>query len=345
MSKRYQVFVSSTYADLTEERRKVLQALMEMDCIPAGMEIFPAIDEEQLEFIKRIIDDCDYYILIIGGRYGSTTNEGISYTEREYDYAVERDLKIIALIHGSPDDISFGKSEQDPSRREKLISFKDKVMKNRLIRYWRTGDELPGLVMSSLLITIKTYPAIGWVRATGIPNAEVLSEMNSLRKRVSELENELASARAAIPAGPNVDDLVSLDEKVTIRGSYSERGYAGRQGVTATWSTRLTWRELFSTVAPQLLLPAYDSILRNRIANLLLTRIGREEYQAAVNDLDFDGLKVQLMAYGLVDVRPLKTENGGMALFWTLTSYGQQLMLQTRSVRKGQIDEIDQGDV
>lgn len=47
MEKRYQVFVSSTYADLKEERQHVLQALMEMDCIPAGMELFPAADEEQ----------------------------------------------------------------------------------------------------------------------------------------------------------------------------------------------------------------------------------------------------------------------------------------------------------
>ncbi len=313
----------------------MLQALMEMDCIPAGMEIFPAIDEEQLEFIKRVIDDCDYYILIIGGRYGSTTHEGISYTEKEFDYAVERDLKIIALIHGSPDDISFGKSEQDPSRREKLNSFKDKVMRNRLIRYWRTGDELPGLVMSSLLTTIKTYPAIGWVRATGIPNAEVLSEINSLRKRIAELDSDLASARAKIPVGPNVDDLVPLDEKVTVKGSYREKGGVSRPGVKATWSTRLSWRELFSTVAPTLLLPTYDSVLRHSIADLLLGRIGRDEYQAVVSDLDFDGLKVQLMAYGLVDVRPLQTSNGGMALFWQLTSYGQQLMLQTRSVRKG----------
>jgi hypothetical protein len=345
MSKRYQVFVSSTYADLTEERRKVLQALMEMDCIPAGMEIFPAIDEEQFEFIKRIIDDCDYYILLIGGRYGSTTDEGISFTEKEYDYAMECGLKIIALIHGSSNDISFGKSEQDPSRREKLNNFKDKVMTNRLVKFWRTGDELPGLVMSSLLTTIKTYPAIGWVRATGIPNTEVLSEMNSLRKRVSELERELASARAQIPAGPNVDDLVPLDEKVTIKGRYIERGDVRHPRVATSWSTRLTWRELFSTVAPQLLLPAYDSALRHNIADLLLSRIGRDENQAIVNDLDFDGLKVQLMAYGLVDVRPHKTNNGEMALFWQLTSYGQQLMLHTRSVRKGKVVENNQSDV
>ena len=47
MNKRYQVFVSSTFADLKEERSKVIQTIMELDCIPAGMEIFPAIDEEQ----------------------------------------------------------------------------------------------------------------------------------------------------------------------------------------------------------------------------------------------------------------------------------------------------------
>lgn len=46
MDKRYQVFISSTYVDLQEERQSVLQTLMEMDCIPAGMELFPAADEE-----------------------------------------------------------------------------------------------------------------------------------------------------------------------------------------------------------------------------------------------------------------------------------------------------------
>jgi Domain of unknown function (DUF4062) len=93
MEKRYQVFVSSTYADLQEERDAVFQTLMRMDCIPAGMELFPAIDEEQFEFIKKVIDGCDYYVLIIGGRYGSLTPEGISYTKKEYDYQYLRQLR------------------------------------------------------------------------------------------------------------------------------------------------------------------------------------------------------------------------------------------------------------
>src|SRR5438093_11478813 len=117
MDKRYQVFVSSTYADLKEERRKVIQTVIEMDCIPAGMELFPAADEEQWEFIKRVIDDCDYYLLIIGGRYGSTTPEGMSYTEKEYDYAIEKGIKVVALLHENPEEIPMRKSEVDPESR------------------------------------------------------------------------------------------------------------------------------------------------------------------------------------------------------------------------------------
>src|SRR6266849_6800645 len=116
MDKRYQVFVSSTYADLKEERQKVIQAVIGMNCIPAGMELFPAADEEQFNFIKRIIDDCDYYLLIIGGRYGSVDGEGVSYTEKEYDYALGRGLKVIAFVHSDPTSLGDGKVDTDPER-------------------------------------------------------------------------------------------------------------------------------------------------------------------------------------------------------------------------------------
>ena len=121
------MFISSTYADLKDERRNVFQALMEMDCIPAGMELFPASDDDQWEFIRRVIDDCDYYMLILGGRYGSMTTEGISYTEKEFDYAVERGIRVIALVHEEPESLPMTKSELDPATREKLSVFREKV--------------------------------------------------------------------------------------------------------------------------------------------------------------------------------------------------------------------------
>ena len=71
MEKRYQVFISSTFQDLQNARQEVSQALLRADCFPAGMELFPAADEEQFEFIKTVIDQSDYYILISVERYGS----------------------------------------------------------------------------------------------------------------------------------------------------------------------------------------------------------------------------------------------------------------------------------
>lgn len=192
MDKRYQVFVSSTYSDLKEERQKVIQALMEMDCIPAGMELFPAADEEQWEFIKKVINDCDYYILIIGGRYGSLTNAGISYTEKEYDYAVERGIKVIAILHSDPDTIPSGKSEKIPELKLKLEEFKGKVKKGRLVRFWKNASELPGIVALSLQKTIKMYPALGWVRANLVPD-NLYKELHELRHKNEDLENKIRS--------------------------------------------------------------------------------------------------------------------------------------------------------
>ena len=240
MEKRYQVFISSTYADLKDERRAVIQMVIQLDCIPAGMELFPASDDEQLAFIKRIIDDCDYYLLIIGGRYGSVDASGLSYTEQEYDYAVNRGLKIIALIHDKPDDIPFGKSERDPALRASLQNFKEKVSTGRLVKFWNSATELPALVAVSLTHAMRTYPATGWIRANTAANVEVLTEINDLRKQNSALRQENATlqkelANAAPPTLP-FKDIAGLDETVRAFGKYSKPGYKTWQ----IWSVETT---------------------------------------------------------------------------------------------------------
>ena len=88
MLKKYQVFVSSTRDDLVDERKSVSQALLESNCIPAGMELFPASNRTSWEIIKNAIDDSDYYLLIIAGRYGTLFKDEngdyskCSYTEK-----------------------------------------------------------------------------------------------------------------------------------------------------------------------------------------------------------------------------------------------------------------------
>lgn len=189
MDKRYQVFVSSTYKDLVEERKLVTQTLMEMDCIPAGMELFPAVDQEQFEFIKKIIDDSDYYLIMVAGKYGSISPDtGLSYTEMEYDYAISKKIKVVAIVHNDIDNLPKAKTETKPSVIKKLNNFRSKVCTGRLVKFWDNIDKIPGLVSVNLNRTIKTFPAIGWVRADKVASDGILSELNELRKENDRLK-------------------------------------------------------------------------------------------------------------------------------------------------------------
>ena len=106
-----------------------MHALLELDCMPLGMELFPAANETQWGLIKKVIDDCDYYLLIVGGRYGSIGPEGISYTEMKYRYALETEKPTIAFLHRDPGKIIVDKTESVPEGKEKLLAFRTSVEK------------------------------------------------------------------------------------------------------------------------------------------------------------------------------------------------------------------------
>jgi len=328
MNKRYQVFVSSTYADLREERSLVIQTLMEMDCIPSGMELFPAADEDQFEFIKKVIDDCDYYLLIIGGRYGSTTSEGISYTEKEYQYAISKGLKVIALLHQEPDSIPVGKTDKDAELAKRLAEFRDRVEEDRLVKYWRTAQELPGIVSLSLSKTIKTYPAAGWVRGNAAASAEVLEEINELRKKNAELAAALSSVIHV--KDEIILDIAGLDTEFQLTGTYQTQ-YNGQR---FDWSSRLTFGQMFALIGPHLIEHPSDGLVQIKLGEAILALQDKTTYSTMIKDQPFQTFKLQLQALGLIELRYTRTTEKGMALFWSLTPRGTQAMIQLRVVRK-----------
>jgi len=116
-----------------------MQALLELDCIPAGMEMFPASSDDQWTLIQRVIDDCDYYLVIVGGRYGSLDQTGISFTEREYDYALARETPVMGFLHKDPDSLPVRQAETDQALAGKLSRFRrSSVRRSRARSYWRS---------------------------------------------------------------------------------------------------------------------------------------------------------------------------------------------------------------
>ncbi len=191
MKKRYQVFVSSTYDDLREERAKVMQSLLEMNCIPAGMELFPATDDDAWSLIKRVINECDYYVLILAGRYGSVDSLGVGFTEKEYRYAIESKKPVLAFLHSNIQKLSVEKCETTSEGRKSLDAFYDLIKVSKHVKHWSSPAELAAVVTTSMVHLMSYTDAVGWVRADTLPSDDILTETIRLQKRVQELEKQL----------------------------------------------------------------------------------------------------------------------------------------------------------
>jgi hypothetical protein len=323
--KRYQVFVSSTFQDLQEERQEVIQALLELDCIPSGMELFPAANEDQWTLIKRVIDDCDYYIVIVAGRYGSLDREGTSYTEKEYRYAAESNKPIIAFLHESPDRIPSGKCEQNPDSKQKLLAFRE-TCKQRMCKSWNSATDLGGKVSRSVIHLIKNNPAIGWVRGSAVPDEGTARTINRLREENETLMAQLEGIRKERPKG--AESLAQGKERVTI--SFTHKQTIDHVQTVTRPTTAMAWDDVFSIIAPSMISEAAefkvlqvlrDGIIKRENLNVV------SEYDVAVESGDYHKVMVQLRALGLIrqsEERRSVKDRG--ITYWSLTEYGDDYM-------------------
>lgn len=345
MDKRYQVFVSSTFQDLQIERQEVMQALLELDCIPAGMELFPAANEDQWTLIKKVIDDCDYYIVVIAGRYGSIGLDGISYTEMEYRYAIERKKPIIAFLHSDPGKIPSERCEADPTIVAKLEAFRG-LAKQKLIKQWSTASELGSVVSRSVVQLIKSTPAMGWVRADQVLDENSAKEMLKLKGEIEFLTERLNAQRSRAPEG--TEDLAHGEDAfiVSVSFAHSSTRYTpiGPQSYTVKFGQ--SWNEIFAAVSPVLIDEASEvemkRALNARLAAVVPVELEaqKEEFKSGhfrnvmVADDSFQTIKVQLRALGLIEKSVRNRSVKDKSTYYALTEYGDSTMNKLRAVRK-----------
>lgn len=357
MDKRYQVFVSSTFKDLEEERQEVMHALLELDCMPAGMELFPAANETQWNLIKKVIDDCDYYVLILGGRYGSVGPDGLSYTEMEYRYALSINKPTIAFLHRDPGKIISEKSESSEEGKSKLSQFRALVEK-KLCKHWSSAQELGSVVSRSLIQLIKANPAVGWVRANELADREATMELLQLRRRVEELQGELARARTSAPK--SAEGLAQGDETHTLRFSFRARPPGQYNFVNWTSSFTPSWNQLFGVVAPLMIHESDEDTLKSALDAFVedqnMQRLGNHDKLKAqalqgfsLHQEDFQTVKIQLRALGLIAKNDKPRSVKDIGTYWTLTPYGDEVMTTLRAIRRDEQeeepdDEIEPGD-
>ncbi|EKS6737088.1 DUF4062 domain-containing protein [Enterobacter ludwigii] len=202
--KKYQVFVSSTYTDLFVARKKIIETVLSLYHFPVGMEMFSADDSEQWDIIKETIEASDYYVIIIGQKYGSIASSGISYTEMEYNYAKELGIPVLAFIRNPGVGTTPDERESDFSKIQLLENFINKAKANKMCDFWDSIDDLATKVAIALPKIMRRTPRIGWVRGNEVMSkeisielAELFTENRKLREKVRMFESQLS---AEIPA-------------------------------------------------------------------------------------------------------------------------------------------------
>jgi hypothetical protein len=337
--------------DLTEERREVIQALLEMDCLPAGMEMFPAADEDQWTLIKQVIDESDYYVVIVGGRYGSLAPDGISYTEKEYDYAVSTGKTVLGFVHENPEELPLKKSQ--PAAQAELDAFLAKV-KTKLVRSYKSPAELGSAVTRSLINAMKRHPAEGWVRGEYALTPETQLELSALRAEVSELKRELEhrnNAQIIVPSDlESGDDIYEIEvlldyvaanelrlEELMIETAkiYHDKAFIA-----------VTWNDIIGEIGPRMLDEAGErtllaTALSNYARRLLLDSrkdllpggFGRAN-EVGISQQSFDDIMLHLHA---LNVTTNGTKTRGVAdtdKYWVLTEAGRNTLMNLRAIRK-----------
>jgi hypothetical protein len=358
VDRRYQVFVSSTYFDLKDERQAVISTLLNMDVLPAGMELFPATDDDAWTLIQQVIDESDYYLLVIGGRYGAIDDETQrSYTEKEFDYAISVGKPTMAFLHGDPGKIAAEKTDQNDEAREKLNAFREKVERHKHVKYWTGSDNLAGQVALSFPKLQRAHPAVGWVRGDVQTSTESLEEMNALRKRLSEVETQLEAARTGPP--PGTDNLAQGSDTVTVTvrvvGEFRANVYPQKRQRTVLTDVEVPWDDVFAAVGPAL----FDEADQDGMHEKLDSWFSLEAYDAAkaqfgeilaeddelvsvrvlrgsIFDDYFDTLLVQLRALGLITKSERKRSVKDTGAYWTLTPYGDTRLTALRAIQRGQ---------
>lgn len=349
MNKRYQVFVSSTYKDLSDERMEVVKALLELDCIPCGMEYFPAASEDSWSYISKLIQECDYYVLIVGGRYGSLTKEGISFTQKEYQCAVENRIPVLPFIRADLDSLPVKKVDSDIELRKKLESFINLLRENNLCKEWHNADDLGAVVSRGITQLVKRVPRTGWVRADEYGTADI-ARVLALTQRIAELEGQIKKYEGdlAIPGVPNLAD---GDEQVELTFSYAI--CYDKQNDKSYWPTvkirskgrdsiRLTWNKIFATISPKVATGVSTDGVKKSIAERIfaewsapkLEHTGDYIKDISLDDFCFDRVRVQFEALRLLVVQREETgKTRSKVVKWHLTERGRRRMIELLAVR------------
>jgi len=332
MNKRYQIFVSSTYADLKEEREQIIYELTKTGFIAVGMEQFRATDEEQMEYIRPLIDETDYYILIVKGRYGSLAPDGLSYTHKEYLYAREKKIPVLAFLYKDITELKYKEMDSQPELTAKLKEFRDELTSQRIVDFWETPEELIRKVKDSLNLLIRRRPGIGWIRGDQAMDPSVYKDLEAARRTIEELRSQLSVKTE--------NDIVVFPNSVS-HGSDTHRiAYASylNEKIQGIIEIKVSWDEIILFLAQfRYQKINEESAMYDLFEFLKINKLDTNDFEdtrVASPRSEIETIRSQLEYLGLIAVIPSDFSTFLPETHWKITEKGRKYIGQLTAIRR-----------
>lgn len=201
------IYVSSTIADLSAERKAVMDWLVQARHQP--IHSYLPDSETVRDSCLANIDSCDLYVLILGYRYGhqlvNNNPDNLSITHMEFRRAENKPR--VALLAQHIPDIALSDLNDD-QRRPLVMAFRKEV--SNILRPGQFKDEasliaalsagvqaeLEKLTSKSPVVSTDDPAALAIIGKLTLEKQATENENQQLRERIQELENQLATAIA-----------------------------------------------------------------------------------------------------------------------------------------------------
>jgi hypothetical protein len=287
------------------------------------MELFPATNLQQFEFIKRIIDRCDYYVVIVAARYGSLDGDK-SFTEKEYEYALSKNIPVLAFIHKEPGKIAAEKTETDQKQVARLDDFRRRLKASRIVDFWTDLNDLCTNVLVAVTSAVTLSPGIGWVRGDNAIDPKVLQEAGRLRIENEELRKRLAEFQVQ-----------ELTFDPTILGPDDEFPLSV-QLRDETFDPHMTISQIFVGIYDHLLSGPQEINLGYYMGVVAAVFAGKTEPNVGVHmeSQEIARLRNQLEALGLIETQSALLGPGGSHIIWSVTPKGKRYAMDYNVLRR-----------
>ena len=264
---------------------------------------------------KQLVEKSDLMLCFFGAKLGTATDTEISGTVEEINEHLRAGKKVMVFFRKQIDS-----SKLDVEQFQKLKEYKKTIQDKVIWVEYNNEQDLEPTLLDKLCLFVND----NW---KGYESQQREIEDN---KELEAVKAELAKYKD--DQQKYIKDLAGLDEKIRIRGSIT---HAIMQ-TTQHWQCDVTWKQLFESIAPFLLVMLDDMSVQTMLASIAYSYLGKQVgnlERADINIQDFQTIKVQFWTLKLIRLDYTKTTKGGMALFWTLTESGKQLMIQLRTVK------------